>query len=224
MIENAQSETQRAATPIYQALRASILSSEYAAGSALRQSEIAKQFGVSKVPVREALQRLEAEGFVLLRPNKGAFVRGVSAKEVLDLIDIRAALECQAISKAVPNMIAADLQALQDNLKAYSQAPDIPSWSRLNQEFHQLLCEPCGNPSLLFMLEDIQVKIGPVLRLVVTEANGMERPKKDHELIVDACLNGNVEQATRLARQHIQETRKEVAAFMRRRPPQHVTN
>ncbi|MDC0737990.1 GntR family transcriptional regulator [Cognatishimia sp. SS12] len=218
MTEEMQSVAQSAAAPIYRALKASILASDLPAGRALRQSEIAKQFGVSKVPVREALQKLEAEGFVLLLPNKGAFVREVPAEEVLDLLDIRAALESQAVENAVPQMIETDLQALQANLKAYSEAPDIPAWSQLNLEFHRMLCEPCGNTQLMLMLEDIQLRIGPFLRLTVTEASGMERPRRDHDLIVQACLSGNAKEAAALVRRHIQETKKEVAAFMRRQP------
>ncbi|AXT34471.1 GntR family transcriptional regulator [Phaeobacter sp. LSS9] len=218
MTEDLQSVAQRAAAPIYQALKAAILASELPAGSALRQIEIAKQFGVSKVPVREALQKLEAEGFVLLLPNKGAFVREVSASEVLDLLDIRAALEGQAVENAVPNMIETDLSALKANLAAYSEAPDIPAWSQINLQFHRMLCEPCGNAQLMLMLEDIQLKIGPFLRLIVTEASGMERPRKDHVQIVEACLRGDAKEAALLARKHIEETKKEVAAFMRRRP------
>lgn len=217
MVEESQDVAQTAAAPIYKKLKAAILASDISPGSALRQNELAKQFGVSKIPVREALQRLEAEGFVLLLPNKGAFVREVPAHEVLDLLDIRSALESQAVESAVPNMIETDLVALKANLASYAEAPDIPAWSDINRDFHRILCEPCGNAQLMLMLEDIQLKIGPFLQLTVTEASGMERPRRDHDLIVDACLRGDGKEAARLIRDHIQETKKEVAAFMRRR-------
>ena len=93
----------------------------------------------------------------------------------------------------------------------------IEAWSRLNLRFHQILYEPCGNPPLLQMIEDLRARIGPVLRLLVTETSGLARPHGEHQEILDACTARDTAKAVGLLRQHIQTTRKETAAKLRRR-------
>ena len=205
-----------AADPIYRELRAAIVDGSLAGGIALRQDEIARKHGVSKIPVREALQRLEAEGLVHFLRNRGAFVRQLSAVEVLQLIDIRVALECRALELAIPHMIPADLNAMHDLLKAYAEETQVSKWSEFNLRFHTMLYEPCGNPHLIAMIADIHERIGPYQRQIVTEATGLERPMREHDDILMACTNGDVETAVGVLRQHIETTKKEVAAYMRR--------
>lgn len=205
------------ADPVYQALKSAIMAGDLAPGQPLRQDEIARQHGISKIPVREALLRLEMDGFVLFRKNKGAIVRELSAQDVLNLMDIREALECKALELAVPHMIDSDLAAARVVIEEYGHEKTIEAWSRLNLRFHQILYEPCGNPPLLQMIEDLRARIGPVLRLLVTETSGLARPHGEHQEILDACTARDTAKAVGLLRQHIQTTRKETAAKLRRR-------
>ena len=207
----------RLAQPIYEKLKARIMSGELAPGEPLRQDEIARAHGVSKIPVREALLRLEVDGFVLFRKNKGATVRALSAAEILQMMDIRSALECKALELAIPNMIESDLVAARAILDEYSSETDLARWSDLNVRFHQTLYEPSGNPQLLQMIADLQQRIGPFTRLLVTEASGLERPNAEHHAILKACENADVETGVDLLRRHIETTKKETAARLRRR-------
>ncbi len=86
-----------------EALRAAISSGELAPGLQLRQDELAARFGTSRIPVREALRQLEAEGFVTFLPNRGAVVSDLSIDEVIELLEIRIALECHALRLAIPD-------------------------------------------------------------------------------------------------------------------------
>lgn len=208
--------TQSAADPIYDSLKELIVSGEIAGDVPLRQDEIAKQHGVSKIPVREALRRLEIEGLVTFRPNRGAIVRKLSAAEILQLMDIRVALECRAIELAIPNMIEDDLASARLLLMDYSAETEIARWSDMNLQFHHMLYEPCGNAHLVSLITDIEQRIGPYSRLRVTEASGLDRPMREHADILEACKQGEVQEAVNLLRQHIETTKKEVAAFMRR--------
>lgn len=206
---------QLTADPIYDTLKSAIMAGELLPGSPLRQDEIARRHGVSKIPVREALLRLEVDGFVTFRKNRGATVRELSSHEVLNLMDIRLALECKALELAVPNMVQSDLDAAAGVLAEYGESTDVAAWSGLNIRFHQALYVPCDNPLLLQMIDDIRARIGPATRLLVTEASGFERPHREHCDILEACRVGQVEAAGELMRQHIETTRKEVAARLR---------
>lgn len=204
------------AEPIYDALKAAIMSGDYRPGEPLRQDEIARAHGVSKIPVREALLRLEADGFVTFRKNRGATVRELSPQEIMHLMDIRVALECKALELAVPNMVQSDFDTAESILKQYEASDSISSWSDLNVRFHRALYEPCDNPLLLQMIEDIRARMGPFQRLRVTEVSGLERPHKDHIAILQACKEGDAEQAVKHLLNHIETTKKETAARLRR--------
>lgn len=206
-----------ASQPIYETLRHDILAGKLLAGTPLRQDDIARDHGVSKMPVREALLKLEADGYVLFRKNKGATVREVSVAELLNLMDIRMALECKALEMAIPNQIASDHDAAQRLVDAYGAECDPEQWSEMNREFHLMLSEPCGNPQLLDLIDDIHRRIGPVTRLLVTEASGLERPHNEHQDILDACRAGDLAGGVALLAAHIATTKKEAAAYLRRR-------
>lgn len=205
------------AEPIYDALKSAIMAGELLPGEPLRQDEIARNHGVSKIPVREALLRLEVDGFVTFRKNKGATVRELTPQEILNLLDIRVALECKALELAVPHMVHSDFDKADNILSEYGESTDISTWSDLNVRFHQALYDPCDNPLLLQMIDDLRARIGPVTRLLVTETSGLERPHQEHHRILDACKAGEVGKAVDLMRQHIETTKKETAARLRRR-------
>lgn len=208
---------QSSSAPIYEALKAAIMSGDYAPGEPLRQDEIARQHGVSKIPVREALLRLEVDGFVQFRKNKGASVRSLSRSEVLNLMDIRVALECKALELAVPHMVASDFELVESILAEYGKETSPASWSVLNTRFHRALYEPCANLFLIQMIEDLWARMGPFVRLLVSETSGLSRPHEDHKAILAACRAGDVDAAVSLMQKHIETTKKEMAARLRPR-------
>lgn len=206
------------ADPIYESIKSAIIGGELTPGEPLRQEEIARNHGVSKIPVREALLRLEVDGLVQFRKNKGAIVRGLSPEEILNLMDIRVALECKALELAIPSMVESDIAAGKALLDTYSHETDYKSWSDLNVQFHQILYEPCGNPALLDMIDDVRTRMGPFIRTLVSETSGLKRPHQEHIAILDAAARGKTEQAVELLRRHIETTKKEMAARLRRKP------
>ncbi|WP_323007926.1 GntR family transcriptional regulator [Pseudorhodobacter sp.] len=208
--------TRKPAEPIYDILREKIISGDFVPGAPLRQDEIARNHGTSKIPVREALLKLEVDGFVTFRKNRGAIVRELSTAEILHLTDIRVALECRAIELAMPNMIEADFETAEHILEDYARQKQTASWSALNIQFHRTLYEPSGNAVLLQLIADIQQRIGPNLRQFVTEISGLERPHSEHRLILAACREGDIPAAVALLRDHILTTKKEIAARLRR--------
>lgn len=202
--------------PIYESLREAIMSGEIPAGAPLRQDEIALRHGVSKIPVREALLKLEADGFVLFRKNRGAMVRELSAAELLHMMDIRVALECKALELAIPNLVQSDFDDAREVLAHYNDIDSVDHSSNMNRRFHHILYEPCANPQLIAMITDLQQRIGPYLRLLVTDTSGSNRPSAEHQAILKACEAADIPLAVDLLRRHIETSKKETAARLRR--------
>jgi DNA-binding GntR family transcriptional regulator len=108
-------------------------------GAPIRQDDLAAQLGVSKIPVREALMRLQSEGIVIFKANAGAVVATLTVFDYIEMLDMRLALECRAIELAVPNMASADLARAKDLLAAYHSAMSDQEWSDLNAQLHYTL-------------------------------------------------------------------------------------
>jgi DNA-binding GntR family transcriptional regulator len=137
---------------ILAALRQSIISGALAPGMLLRQTELAEEFGTSRIPVREALNSLQAEGLVQIEPNRGAYVTTLSADELREIFDLRVMLETEALRRAVPlhsERTLRRVEAVQHELDAET----VPAeWVRLDRAFHDALYEPSGRPRTLQMI------------------------------------------------------------------------
>jgi len=185
------------------------------ANQSLKQDKIAEKFGVSKIPVREALRRLEADGLVEFKPRCGAFVVELDENEILENLDIRIALECRAIELAIPNMTASDITQANEILANYQEANDKEKWSELNGLFHQCLYLPCRRPKLLQMIQSTRDRTSLFMRLKITQMSGLARPHAEHLAILEACKANKTSLGAKLIRKHIESTKKEVLAYFR---------
>lgn len=197
-------------------LRAAIFAGEYAAGTPLRQNEIAELYGTSRIPVREALRQLESEGLVSFERNKGVVVKGFSIEDVLEMLEIRIALECRALKLAVPNMALEDFEAAENILKAYEETDDQSAWGELNWQFHWTLYLPCQRPKLLDMIETNYGHVSRYTRRQVSAATGKSLPQNDHIQLLEFCRSGDAASAVNLLERHIEQTQKSLRASMRR--------
>ena len=134
----------RSADAVTTALRNLILEGTLGIGSQLRQEDLARRFGVSRIPVREALGRLQAEGLVEHFTNRGSVVAGRSVEDLLETLDIRIALETRAIRLAMLNLGPADFKAAREIMRRYDESASPRQWTELNLEFHLALYRPCG--------------------------------------------------------------------------------
>ena len=203
---------------VREGLRRAILDGDYASGMQLRQDELAERFGTSRIPVREALRQLEAEGLVTIEANKGATVTALSLQEVLELLDIRIALECRALHLAIPNMIDEDLEAAEAVLQDYAGSDDPSLWGEANWAFHSGLYAPCARPKLIGMIDANYGRVGRYTRLNVSKAAGKERPLREHWELLNHCRSGAVTKATALLEEHIAYSQKALIATARRPP------
>lgn len=198
-------------------LRDAILSGVLSEGAQLRQDQLAEQFGTSRIPVREALRQLEAEGLVRIEPNKGALVTSLSVDDVLEMLDIRIALECHALRLAIPEMVEEDFDLATNILEGYNREPDPLSWGKMNWQFHWAIYAPCHKPRLLSMIEANYGHVNRFVRTQVSLAAGKERPQREHERLLALCRAGEADEAIVLLASHIEQTKKSVQASRRHR-------
>lgn len=210
---------QQRSTPdlIADALREAILRGIFQEGQSLRQDEIAAQFGVSRIPVREALRQLEAEGLVLLQLNRGATVSALSPAEAQEIGDIRAALETLAIQLAIPNLTESDLEKATVILEATDQTTDVTRWAKLNWEFHSRLYTPANRPRLLTTIKTLHVNIDRYVRLQFEKMHYLEKSQKEHYQLLDACRQRDTKAAVRLLKRHIETAGEQLVVYLQQK-------
>jgi DNA-binding GntR family transcriptional regulator len=139
-------------------LRDLILEGALAPGSRIDQAQLAQRFGVSMVPVREALARLQSSGLVRIVPHRGVFVEALSAEELVDIYHVREVLEEQAARLAAPNLTDADiaaLEALDRQMVVTADAGDFETFLQINREFHFVIYRAARRRYLLQTIEQL---------------------------------------------------------------------
>jgi DNA-binding GntR family transcriptional regulator len=197
---------------VLEGLRRLILDGTLGVGQQLRQEDLAQRFGVSRIPVREALGRLQAEGLVEHFANRGSVVAGRSVGDLLETLDIRIALETRAVKLALPNYTAKDLKAAREILREYDASDQPRRWTELNLEFHLALYRPCGRPRLVKMIEDVVRGTNLHLRQYISHTVGRSDPQAEHRDILKACAAGDADLAVKLVERHIEHTKATLVA------------
>jgi len=201
-----------------EALRERILRGEYAEGEQLRQDALAESLGVSRIPVREALRQLEAEGLVTFNPHYGAVVSTLSLEEIEELSELRALLESELIRIAIPNLTEEDLERADAILVAYEAAfkrRDIAEWGALNWRFHSTLLSAANRPLTLNVLNTLHNQSDRYMRAQLALTHGQDRAVGEHQAIAAAARAGGAELAARLLREHILGAGQRLIAFLR---------
>jgi len=211
--------TQTVADAATQELRRRIMSGEYPDDMPLRQDALARELGVSRNPVREALTRLENEGLVALKPYCGYVVTALSAEEIAELFDLRGQLEPELIKHAIPKMRPEDFEKAGAILNSYEvglDAADIRHWGELNLSYHMALYEPSGRRRTLEMVRGLLANTDRYTRLVLTLDEGPDDAKDDHSGLLEYCRKGNVAQAMALTSDHIFRAKTNLLAMLER--------
>lgn len=188
---------------VYQHIRNGIVTGALEENESIGQDSVARMFDISKVPVREALKRLEAEGLVSFQKNKGAIVTSISEPELADIFEVRAILESNAIRLAVSNMSTATIEKAIRHCEAFSQETDVARWAELNWAFHLCLYKDANNDFLISQIQAINDRIERYLRIQLSLSHGQPTADQEHREILQACINGEAGRAAELVRQHI---------------------
>ena len=193
---------------VYEALVEQVVAGRLRPGQHLVETELARQLGVSRQPVREALHRLQAEGWIKLRPNEGAFVHVPTGQEVDELLDVRELLEAEAArlaaQKAAPSQVAR-LRAICREGEAAVKNSDAQRFVAVNTDFHAALADIARNTILAGLAEIVIRRARWYYRLVAPSR--MRESSAEHLGIAEAIAEADGERAGERARAHIERTR-----------------
>ena len=201
---------------IADALRADIHSGSALPGSALRQEELARRFGVSRLPIRDALLRLEGEGLVVVHPNRGAFVVALSADEVREIFELRILLEGDVLERAVSHISASHWRRIDAARANAAAGVDGPEWGELDRMFHLTLYSAAGRPRQEAMIAALRGTVDRYWNAY--SALSLRAPEwlRDHDDIVAAARSGDAPKARALLTGHLERAAAVVLAELER--------
>lgn len=191
---------------VFNRIREDILSGKYEEHEELKEVAIGEELGVSRTPVREAFRQLELEGLIQIVPNKGAYVTGITAKDVKDIYMIRSSLEGMCARLATENIAQEQLEELEENVylaSFHATKGHMEQMAELDNRFHHILYEACDSKMLQKLLQDFHQYVMRVRRKTLsTKERGMAS-NEEHKLIMEAIKEKNAQEAERLATLHM---------------------
>lgn len=211
---------QTLAGAVVAAIRERILDGTYPAGMQLRQEMLAADLDVSRIPVREALRQLTAEGLVSGAPHRGAVVSGFAIEEIEELFELRADLERALVLRAVPRLTRdhlAQASELLDRFDATLRAGDVAAWGDLNWQFHSALYRAAGRPVTLDTVERLHRHAERYMRMQLALTHGESRAAAEHRAILEACRRRDAERAATLVDTHIRAAGRALSRYLKSR-------
>ena len=190
---------------VLEELRVAIVSGELRPGEQVLQDALAERFGVSRVPLREALKILEGEGQVVYRPHRGYFVAELDLDDLREVYRIRDLLESEAVRVAVPQIGTDELTALQgalEDVERASEAGDLVAMAAANRRFHFGLLAAARMPRLLRLVRVLWDATDAYRSLYYADDSHRQVVHDEHRLVLDAVRLGDPERAVDLLRQH----------------------
>jgi len=208
---------QTVASMTLEAIRDGILHGSYAEGEPLRQDALADELGVSRIPIREALRQLEAEGLVTFNPHRGAIVSRLSLGEIDEVFELRSTIEPDLLRRAMPRLTKQQLDGADNVLDRYAtalQSGDVAMWGELNWEFHSTLYAPADRAVTMGILQRLHQQSDRYLRMQLALTHGETRANEEHRAIAAAARAGDVPGACALMRDHIAGAGKSLLIFL----------
>ncbi len=196
---------------VYERLRRGILTGEYPPGHALRQDELAAKLGTSRVPLREAMRRLETEGLLILRPRRGYAVISLEEDEIREIFELRAEIEEYAGKIAAVTRTPSDIALVETALGAMedisvSTPRKLDKWLDANTEFHERLFGSAQRKHLLRITQLLRDLVEPYIRVEVGLTKDVAQAQSEHRAMVTALRKGDATRLGQLCRQHCEHT------------------
>ncbi len=201
---------------VFHTIRENILSGKYATNEELKEKSIGEELGVSRTPVREALRQLELEGLVTIIPNKGAYVVGISQKDIHDIYEIRSRLEGLCARWAADQITKEQLDELEENIYLsdfHSSKGNSEQVVELDNKFHEILYNASGSKELRHVLLDFHHYVQRVRKITLAVTDRAVQSNEEHRKIVEALKKHDADQAEKLANEHMMNTIRNMDSY-----------
>ncbi len=202
---------------VVEAIRSQILSGQIKAGEPLRQAALAEQLNVSRIPIREALLQLEAEGLVKFEPHKGATATEISPELIDELFELRALLEADLLARSIPLLTEDDFslaaQMLEKLASALQSADHAGEWSTLNTAFHSCLYK-ANRPQSIEIVGNLNKNADRYIRMHLQFAGGINKASAEHQRLLDLCKKRDIQGACSELTSHILHAKDEIKQFL----------
>ena len=191
---------------VFQKIREDILSGKYKEHEELKEVAIGEELGVSRTPVREAFRQLELEGLIQIIPNKGAYVTGITAKDVKDIYMIRSLLEGLCARMATEKITEEQLEEMEENIylaEFHAGKGHMDQMAELDNRFHDILYEACDSKMLEHLLRDFHQYVLRVRQKTLSTNTRGRASNNEHRQIMEAIKSKDAGKAEQLANKHM---------------------
>lgn len=203
---------------VYDRLKRAIIYGELGPGEKLSEIELAKNLCSSRTPIREAFRQLQMQGYITVRPNKGAYVSKLPFEEIEDIYNIVSLLEGYAAALAAQKINDSELNELrrvQKKLFVYASRKKFHDYIEKNSEFHSLITRLSGSNNLVKIITELRTRIYRYRLISVTIPGYIEKYASDHEEIINALQNRNPARAKKHMEEHVNFVRKIMVDFLK---------
>lgn len=195
-------------------LRRELLAGGLPPGAELSQVVLAERFGVSRIPVRDALRILAGEGLIEMEPNRGARAITLTADEVREIYDLRVLLECDCLRRAADNLTPAALEEIDRIRRKSDLDASTPGWAAGDWAFHQCIYEHAGRPRQLAIIETLRRTCQLFVNAYSTMPAKKPRWLNDHRAILQHLRSGQPDRAVAELRRHLEAAAEHLLARM----------
>lgn len=192
---------------VFESIREAIISGQLRPGERLMEIQLADEMGVSRTPVREAIRKLELEGLVVMIPRKGAYVSGISMKDISEVFEIRGALEGLAAELAAERITDEELESLERHLVRIAESienNDLTTVVEIDTDFHSMLYTASRNQRLTQIINNLREQIQRFRQTSLAFPGRMKAALEEHRQIVEAISTRDPEMARKVAQEHIE--------------------
>jgi DNA-binding GntR family transcriptional regulator len=211
-------QAHQARSIIEETLRSAILDGRLPAGTALRQQELATLFGVSRMPVREALRQLEAQSLLRVETHKGAVVAPLIAEDAADAYALRILVESEALRQSVPRLDADDIAVARSFIERLEVETDYTEMGKLNKGFHMALYAKASNKRLMSVVEQGLNEEERFLRFNLQDMSLGKVAQDDHWQLLRLAESGRVEETVQALELHLHRGMSAVTQYLSRKP------
>lgn len=203
---------------VFETLREAIIKGVIKPGERLMENQLAEEMGVSRTPVREAIRKLELAGFVVVMPRKGAYVSELSYKDVHEVYEIRAALESLACGLAAERVTPGEIEEMERYLieeRDFLDNDDVMLTINTDIGLHELIYKAARNEKIMHLISKLKEQVYRLRSTSIMLPGRKKASLKEHQGIVEAIAQGNVELAQRLGQEHVEHAEQAMLELLK---------